>query len=408
MSRRQRRIRAVLDSQFALMTTLALLAAVVGAGLTYTAYADPGTTTTEQPGASATYTGEFTHEATVERSNPLFPRGTTLSDRRVYFSRVTPTLDGAFTYRYTATGSGNVTVDGTLTLVIAAVDSGDEASAVEYWRETRELAAERVTLSPGESLTLAFSENVTQLHNESERLDEAVGGTPGTIETRLVADIETDGQVNGRQVARDQQYELGISSDGSIYRVADPGPVANTTQQTRTTEVESTPGPLRRGGGPILVLVGLGGAGALGVARYRGTLALDERERAYLTYERARAEFDDWITRARVPEAALDGAVVEVETLEGLVDIAIDSDRRVIEDGAGEYVVAVEDLVYRYGAPPEPGPSSWSPLLSRGASTSLGNSWDEADTQNGANGSDPERETVETDGATGGSDDRTE
>jgi hypothetical protein len=403
MGRRQRRIRAVLDSQFAVVATVLVVAALAGAGMTYTAYAQSGTSTAERPGPDTTYTGDFTHNATVQQSNPVFARGTTLSNRDAYFSRLTPTLDGTFTYRYTASETGNVTVDGTLTLVIASVDAAGEGSTVEYWRVTRRLDRERASLAPGESLRLSFSENVTQLRNESRRLDRAVGGTPGTIETSVVADIETEGRANGGPVEREQQYELGISPGGSVYQLTDPGPVTNTTQQTRTVEVASSPGPLRRGGGPALGLLGIGGLLALGTARYRGQLALDERERAHLTYETARSEFDDWITRARLPEDALDGAVVEVETLEGLVDIAIDSDRRVIEDGDGEYVVAVEDLVYRYDAPPEPGPVSWSPLLSRRTDVSLRDSWEGHGDDEGhdSNGSEPEPVTTEESGQTG-------
>lgn len=84
-----------------------------------------------------------------------------------------------------------------------------------------------------------------------------------------------------------------------------------------------------------------------------GLLALDEREREYLRYETARTEFDDWITAAS-DGIALDGdRVVTVDSLEGLVDVAIDSDRRVVSDGS-QYVVFGDGVSYRYDAPPAP------------------------------------------------------
>ncbi|MFB6179870.1 MAG: DUF5305 domain-containing protein [Halorientalis sp.] len=380
MGRRGRRIRAVLDAQFTVIVAVLFVVALVSAGITYAAYTNQGTTTKQQPGPSATYTGEFAHNATVVRSNPVFPQGTTLSNRSVYFSRLTPRLDGAFTYRYAASDSGNVTVDGTVRLVIASVGSGRGDSSIEYWRQTRQLDQATATLAPGESLQLAFAQNVSELRNESAQLDRQMGGTPGSIKTYVVADVRTNGRVNGQQVARSQQYELGISLENGIYRVDDPGPVTNTTQQSRTVTVTTTPGPLRRLGGPVLTLLGIGGLFVLGYLRYEGTIALAESERAYLTYETARSEFDDWITRARLPPEAADGPVVEVQTLEGLVDIAIDSDRRVIEDGDGEYVVTVGGLVYRYTAPLEPGPASWSPLLGRGT-TPADDTWQENGTE---------------------------
>jgi len=394
MGRRGRQLRAVIDSQFAVVTTVLIVAAVAGAGITYTAYADPGAAVTEEPGPEASYTGEFTHRATVERSNPVFSRGTTLSNRSVYFSRLTPRLDGTFVYRYTASEDGNLTVDGTLTLVIASVDSGSDDGTVEYWRDTWQLDQTRATLTPGESLELTFSENVSRIRNESEQLDQAVGGTPGTIVTKVVADIETDGTVNGRQTTREHQYELGIEPDDSIYRVTDPGTVTNTTQQTRTVQVTKTPGPLRRLGGPALAVVGLSGLLVLGIGRFRGMIHLDENEREYLSYEKARDEFDDWITRARLPQDAIEGTTIKVDSLEGLVDIAIDSNRRVIEDGDGEYVVTVDDYVYRYSAPPDPDlPSLMSQSSTSEMDSSQDGSWEtwekpeDDETENGTSGS---------------------
>lgn len=401
MGRQGRKLRAILDRQFAVVTIALFVIVLVGTGMTYTAYVNPGTTVTQKPGPEASYTGEFTHRATVEQSNPIFPRGSTRSNRRVYFTNLTPTLDSTFTYSYNATETGNVTVDGELTLVISSVDSDTGDTGVVYWRETHQLDSVNASLRPGEAVELTFARDVSQLRNESRQLDEAVGGTPGTIVTKVVADVETNGTVNSRRVTRANEYELDIQAGGGIYRVSDPGPVTNTTRQSLTVRKQEEPGPLSSLGGPLLVVVSLGGLFPLGLARYRGSLALSERERAYLTYETARGEFGDWITRARLPDGALDGAVVEVDSLEGLVDIAIDSDRRVIEDEGERFVVTVEGQVYRYTAPPEPGPTSLSPLLPRRHyDLSVRNSWgnDGADQATKSNGDESEAATANTDG----------
>jgi hypothetical protein len=62
-----------------------------------------------------------------------------------------------------------------------------------------------------------------------------------------------------------------------------------------------------------------------------------------------RDEFDDWITAASPPQEAFEAPRVEVDSLDGLVDLAIDTNRRVIEDAdRGEYLVLGDGVIYTY------------------------------------------------------------
>jgi hypothetical protein len=88
----------------------------------------------------------------------------------------------------------------------------------------------------------------------------------------------------------------------------------------------------------------------LGTARWRGWLVVTDRERARNEFERARNDFDEWISTARIPDAD-DRTPVPTDSLVDLVDIAIDSDRRVLEDG-DQYAVLVDSEIYTYTAPP--------------------------------------------------------
>lgn len=354
MGRRRRQIRDVLDRNFTVVVLAVLVLSVVGAGVTYGTYVEPGSHVEQRQGPNAEYTGAFSHSATVQEANPVFPVGQTLVNRPFYYTSLSPVLNGTFTYTYSATEGGELDAVASLELVARSVGERDDR-AVEYWRTSRQLDRTNATLAPGEEVTVSFSENVSQITNETGRIDEQLGGTPGTIRTTLVAVVETEGQVNGRGVSTTRQYELGLVPEDGIYRIESPGPVRNVTEQTRQVTVQNTYGPLRKAGGPLLVMLGLFGLSGLGLARYRGVIALSEDEREYLAYENTRAEFDDWITTASLPEGTLDGLVIEVEDLEGLVDVAIDSDRRVIEDVHSEqFVVTVENRVYRYRAPLEP------------------------------------------------------
>ncbi|SDG21290.1 DUF5305 family protein [Halorientalis regularis] len=367
-----RRIRSTVDGQFGAVVFVLVATLLVGGWLTYGAYATTETTVEQEQRAQAQYVGAFDHEADVVVDSPVFDAGTTLSNRTAYFTQATPVLDGTFRYTYTATDGGNVSVTATVEAVFRSVADGEDGG--EYWRVTRPLNRTTASIEPGETVRLSFSENVTELLNESQRYDESVGGTPGTLAVAFAADVTTEGTVNGRSVARSQTYRLGLSADDSVYRVDDPGTITNATKQTRAVRTQVQPGLVGRVGGPALLVVGLLGLLALGTLRYQGQLALSEAERAYMAYERDRNEYEEWITAARLPPEARDGPTVEVDSLEGLVDIAIDSDRRVIENGPdGEYVTVVDDVVYRFSAPPEPDSDPLSPLVStNGASGDQG------------------------------------
>ena len=134
------------------------------------------------------------------------------------------------------------------------------------------------------------------------------------------------------------------------------------TEQFTTTEtevVEQEPDLLGMIGGPMLLLIGLVGAGSLAFVRHKRLLALTPHERAYLRYLDDRSEFEDWINRITLPDATLDRPVAEADRLRDLVDFALDNDTGVIEDTqTGEYHVLTSDVRYTFDPPePEPTPS---------------------------------------------------
>jgi len=392
MGKRGRRIRAVLDGQFWLVVGVLGVLVVGGGYVTYDAYTDPGVHVEQRPGTSAEFAGEFTHRATVQSPNPVFATGETLENREAYFSRLTPRLNGTFIYTYDASRSGDLQVDVDLELRIRSIGgASEEGQGLEYWSVTRRVNdTEAASLSPDEEVRVTFSRNVTELFNETRLIDERVGGTPGTKEVRLVAVVDTEGEINGQSVTRTNEYPIRFRDDDSIYRVDDPGRVVNTTSTNRTVTVQNTVGPLRKGGAPLVFVLGLVGAISLGIARYRNGIELTDAERSYMAYEQSRAEFDDWITTARLDPETFASERIEVETLDGLVDVAIDSDRRVLQDVATDTCYCrVDGLVYRYEPPAEPPEGALATLGARGEPAGDGrpDEWtDDADGESVANG----------------------
>ncbi|MFA9415776.1 DUF5305 domain-containing protein [Natrinema sp. HArc-T2] len=340
------RARAALAEWYTLVVVVLLAVALVGGWGAYTSLAGPAEEMNRDTTESWSTTGSFDHSAEVTSENEVYPVGTELSDRSVYFTDVTPELEGTFTYRYDA-DAGDVTANVELERVIRSAD--DEQ---EYWVVNETIAETSAEgLAPGEEVTTDFAVDVPATVNESERIEESLGGSPGSIETVVVATVALQGTVDGESVERTEQYELALEPDGSTYTVSATESDRDGGQQTETGSEVTT----ASAGGlglilPLVVLLGsLGGLGAIVAARHSERLAPSEVELERLRSEYERKEFDEWISRGSLPDEVRDRPRIEVSTLEDLVDVAIDCDRRVLEDeSAGEYYVVDGESLYAY------------------------------------------------------------
>jgi len=349
-----RRLRVALAEHYTVALVAVLLVGAVGGSLVYTTHVDPGTTTETRQVSSWTSESEFGHRATVVNGSAAFETGTVLRNRTVYFRGATPRLNGSFRYGYTATDGGDLAVNATTMLVLRSVGTRANGNETVYWTVRRPLGQRAVeSVGPGERVSVPFSVNVSAAQTEARRIDERLGGTPGEIELAVVARLDVTGTRNGQPVDTAGQHRLSIQPQQGVYRVRDPGPTQTSGEQTETVSVPVEYGPLRRLGGPLLLLASLAGLVGLVGGRRSGWLRLDDDERERLAYRRTRAEFDEWISTGRVRRALRDGQAIELDSLSGLVDVAIDTDSRVIEDReAGHCLVRDGDQWYRFEMPP--------------------------------------------------------
>jgi hypothetical protein len=348
------RYRALLDDYFFLVVVAAVVLVAIGGFLTFGAYAQQDTRTETVQTASWESTADFDHSATVVNGTAVYARGETLANRTTYFRKITPRLDGSFLYRYVASDSADLSADASLVLVLRSAEEGEEGNVTEYWRLESTLGEREIeSLSPGETVRVPFSMNVTAAEQRLAEVDEQFGGTPGQKELLVETRLQLSGTRNGQPVDRTQTYQLPVELSGNVYRVADSGPVTDGGEQTTTRSIVVDPDPLSAYGGPLLLLVGLGVIGGLGAARYTGRLAVSDQERDWLAYRNAREEFDDWITVARIPEYDDSARRIEVDSLEGLVDVAIDTDQRVLEDRGRDRYFVLDDWTYVFD-PPSP------------------------------------------------------
>ncbi|MBO4248790.1 DUF5305 domain-containing protein [Halomicrobium sp. IBSBa] len=342
------RSRHLLAQYLAIAVVVCLVLAGAGGFVAYAEYSAPDTTTEQRVTASWTTDSSFAHQATVERSTRAFEAGTVLRNRSAYLFRVTPALAGEHRFRHEGAPEA-ATVATDVRLVKRSIGgTGDDRT--EFWRVTDSLASKETTVAPGESARTSFRVNVSQQRNETRQIERELGGTPGRIELFVRVTTRVTTTVDGEQLERSRTERLTIRPGTATYAVA-----ANTTgRQEEPVRTETVSVPVEKNtariyGGAAFAAFSLLAAAGLVFADRRDRLAVPPETVAALQTERTRDRFDEWISVGRVPEPDDDERVVTVDSLADLVDVAIDSDRRVIEDGDdGRFVVLVDRVRYCY------------------------------------------------------------
>ncbi|WP_144901286.1 DUF5305 domain-containing protein [Halobellus captivus] len=310
---------------FYLFVALGVIAAV-GAGYVYAT--PPSETVTEQTNVQELETSVRT-SAVVTGNTTFYPAGQRLVDQPAYLVEATPNL--TFESQTTVPAGTDVTVSHRLTLVQAAT-RGDEP----FWTSTRVILAEERTVGDGSTAanaTINMSAVAQEIRSNRERL-EAIGGYDTRVEMEVA--YETD-RYSGTLTASSP-----ITVSERAYWLDD---------DLRATRTHSEPVTRTVSGEPNIALVallgalsvsGLAAAGGISVVSRRG-IDVDEIE-LQLDLER----FDEWITTSEIPTDP-DKRYVRTTSLEGLVDIAIDSKKRVLHDPESDiYTVVTDDIVYYY------------------------------------------------------------
>jgi hypothetical protein len=341
------RARALVASWFTVLITVAVALAVIGGAAAYTAHVDPGTTTEQVERTHWRADGGFVHSADVIRENPVFAVGSTLSNRSTYYTGPAPVLDGRYVLNYAGAGAEPATVGLDADLVIQS--AGEETV---YWSNQTSLDTAAQSVAPGESVGVVFSFNATELAERRSSIQTALGDTEGEVSTFVAVDVTVAGTANGEPANLSFTHRLPVSVGGGTYSV---GPEETGSQPITTTRTVTSPreyGLFWSFGGPLLLLLGVGGLGALVVGRRRDAFALSAAEHDLLAFRDERAEFDEWVVRARLPDEFDGRTRADAESLEDVVDFAIDAGTGVVEDPeSGLFYAIAEELVVVYEPP---------------------------------------------------------
>ena len=356
------RLRRLVSDWFpAVVVGLVVLTLLAGVG-TYGAHASTEYETEEVVVSSLNESTEFEHSALVRNDSTVWSEGETVRERPLYYMRLMPVLDANYTYAYDISGEDGdrdpeVTARTEARLLVRAVNEDGET----LWRDVRPLASETSgSLAPGEEHEVSLSVNTTRVARRISRVESDLGAQVGDVQVVVRARTSVNGSVAGQDLSREHESALPLVVRPPTYRVDGAQTVAaGTPLRTDTVREAVQPPLLTRVGAPVGLLAGLLVLAGLAYASQRDLIELSEAERERCLLAEKRKQFNDWITRGEIPGIDQYQTVVKVSSLSGLVDLAIDTNNRVIEDDNAFYVLrGREDVAYVY-APSTSAVHSW-------------------------------------------------
>jgi len=288
------------------------------------------------------------HSAVVVNSTEIYDEGQRLESQPRYFFRATPILN----LSAVATVPDDRPVAVTHRLVVSIQATADDQPLFD---RRRVLAADEGTVENGRFVVNATM-NASRVRQERTRIQNEVGGL-GAVGTQLV--LETTYETESTQ---GDTYEGALSATTTV-QFADQGYWLAGNLSDSATESTTVGGGVREQDPNMAFVGGLGALGVLAIAlsglfTYWSSRKVDLQE---LKMQIDRSQYSEWISEGDFP-AGQGKQYVYIESLEDLVDVAIDTNKRVIYDPEIEtYAVPDGDIIYYHAGDPR-SVSSWLDL----------------------------------------------
>jgi hypothetical protein len=351
-SDRKLRLRALLDAYFPILIGVAILLALLFGFWTYQVYAVEEVQTEDRVVTQWSESTEFDHSSLIVNESVPFEKGEVVENRPIYYTRISDDLNVTYRYEHTADAALEVSTD--VRLRYRATD-GEEI----FWEVTEPRAsAPPETVSADGNHTVEATINIDSVRATIGDIEEQLG-TEGSVEIAVIAASNVEGSVAGESVEQTHESQMTLGISETSFRVIETQTVQQDHQRSETVEVPQEPSLLQMIGSLLAFSGSLTLVGALAFVRQRGYIELSEDEAELLEISQQEKEFSEWITTGTFPSERDYEATILVDDLEGLVDVAIDTNKRVIKDEQlGVSTVLDNDYAYVYVRPDSPA-SDW-------------------------------------------------
>lgn len=346
------RVRAGLTEWFIPVLVLVLVLTTLSGIWAYQVNATPEYETEQRTVNQWVETTAYDHSTVVTRNTSVWEAGQRLENRPLYYSNISSVLEGVYMYDFTA-DNGSVDVTTETSLHVRSLRDDDQAV---YWETTEPLETERTTsLSSDETHSVAFQVDIQRLQERIVDIETELGASEGTVDIRIRSTSELEGEVDGQQVNHTYESDLPLEVGSSTFSVGESTAIEETHPTTERVRTQIQPSPLQAIGSVVVFSTSFVALIGLLLARNRGALEVTDEEREQLQFDRDRERFDEWITTGTFPSEREYESTILVDTLTGLIDVAIDTNKRVIEDQQlGVSTVLDEEYSYIYVHPGSP------------------------------------------------------
>lgn len=320
------RVRLALAEHGRKIAVVLAIVAAVALVLTVWTVATPGTETVRERTDVQRVDAELSHSAVIQAEDAPWEPETELQDHPAYLLNASPRLDLALE----TDAPPGTTVVHDVRLELRVVREG-----AVVWENVTPLATEERTVANSSALTHAGID--VEEHLAERRQLQAEFQGVGTVESRILADARYDtGSYEGTL-----STAAPLSVTGRAYWLSGDASASDAHSGTRTISREA---PVDWSTVWGLVAVGLLAlVGAVGAATYRV-----EADIEFLRQELHRQRFDDWISDGSIP-MGVGSEYIALDSLKDAVDVAIDTNQRVVYDDRRDvFAVISDEVVYYY------------------------------------------------------------
>lgn len=295
-----------------------LLLAVVGGGAAGWFYTHPQTETVTTHHDEQTAVLDVETGAVIRGDRGVFPAGTHVRNKPFYLYTSAPNL--TLHVKTAIEGASRATITHRVQIVYKAVDDTGRSSAV-YWTDARTVTEE--TLS-GTSVTSTPSIDIASVQSRRNQIESTLGDA-----AHVTAALRVQTQYQSETYSGNLSKTIPVTFNERSY-VVSPVTVRTDYSTTDTNRLV-----VERPTWQYVVTLGLGSLGLVGfllavVASYR--LERSPRRR----HELHRRRYSEWLSAGSLPDEITTEMVVHLDSLEDLIDVAIDRNERVIYDPAKE------------------------------------------------------------------------
>lgn len=343
------RIRALLDEWFTLLLLVFIVLAAVGGWWSYQVHATPEVEQNEVVIEQWSESTAYDHSAVITNDSLVFNEGERVRNRPVYYVSLSREVDVTYSYQHTAEdGSVDVTTDMQLQY------RGTEGDTV-LWQYSEPLASQsEENITADEPHTVNATIDIDSVFDTITTVEQELGAA-GSIQIRVISTSNVEGTLGGQSVSNTYESTMPITVNPQTLRVLEMETIDESGERTDTVEQTVAPTTAETIGSSVVLIVGIGVLGALLLARKTGYIHLSQEDRELLETYQQEQEFSEWITHGTFPSERDYEATILVDDLEGLVDVAIDTNKRVIKDEQlGVSTVLDDDYVYVYVRPDSP------------------------------------------------------